>query len=269
MVKKLRRFGNISRDTWDALAKEDAMFYILTDKNKKGDRWNLDEFLETGRDQWQQFKNFLSHYGLEHVYSTEGIAIDLGCGTGRLTIAMSKDFERVIGIDVSKGMIEKANINKSTLEVKNCEFLINNGVDLSNISDQSADFCFSYLTLQHCPSRSQVLHYVREFSRVLKPNGVALFQFRVAPTWFIYFRLIISRTKTKLLGRLLKKEDNYANLDAFAGNWVPLIQAYRGISKHFQAFYLVQTPVELYKNRFWDLSNEVERWKRSFWLCIK
>jgi len=95
---------------------------------------------------------------------------------------MCRDFERVIGVDVSEQMIEKANINRSTLGIKNCEFLVNNGVDLSIIPDQSVDFCFSYLTLQHCPSGRQVLHYIREFSRVLKSDGVALFQFRVAPT---------------------------------------------------------------------------------------
>lgn len=270
LVKKLQRLGEISRDTWDTLAKEDAMFYILTAENKRGGEWNLDEFLETGQRQWQQFKNLLSHYGLERVYSSRGRAIDLGCGTGRLVLAMYEDFAQVIGVDVSEHMIEKANINRSTLGVNNCEFVINNGVDLSSISDGSVDFCLSYLTLQHCPSGKQVLHYVREFSRVLKPNGVALFQFRVAPTWFFYFRFIISRAQTKLLSWLFKKgEDNYAILDAFAGNWVPLTQAYREISKHFQAFYLIQSPVELYKDRFWDLSSEFERWKRSFWLCIK
>ena len=68
-VRRLRRLGKISRDTWDALAKEDAMFYILTAENKRGGERNLDEFLETGQRQWQQFKNLLSHYGLERVYS--------------------------------------------------------------------------------------------------------------------------------------------------------------------------------------------------------
>lgn len=269
-MNKLRRLGDISRKTWDALAEEDARFYILTDKEKKGGSWDLDEFLETGRNQWQQFKNLLSHYGFERVYLSKGVALELGCGVGRLVLAMCPDFKRVIGADVSQRMIEQANINKRLLKIKNVEFQANNGVDLSNISAQSVDFCFSYLALQHCPSKKQVLHYIGEFSRVLKPNGVALFQFRVAPSRFIYLKFIASKTKTKLLSKLFKRrEGNYASLDAFAGNWVPLNEAYREIGKHFQAYYLIQTPVELYQDRFWELSSEIQRWKRSFWLCIK
>lgn len=268
--KKLRRLGDISRKTWDALAEDDAMFYILTAEGKKGGSWDLNEFLETGRNQWQQFKNFLCHYGLERVYLSKGTALELGCGTGRLVLAMCPDFKRVIGVDVSQRMIEQANISKRLLKINKVEFQANNGVDLANISAQSVDFCFSYLTLQHCPSKQQVLHYIGEFSRVLKPNGVALFQFRVAPSLFIYLKFIVSKTKTKLLGKLFKRKgENYASLDAFAGNWVPLSEAYREISKHFQAYYLIQTPVELYEDRLWELSSEIERWKRSFWLCIK
>jgi ubiquinone/menaquinone biosynthesis C-methylase UbiE len=269
-MKRLLKSGKSSKDTWDALAREDAMFYTLTDSTKKGGGWKVEEFLETGLRQWEQFRNLLSNYGLEHVCSPKSVAIDLGCGTGRLTIAMSRDFERVIGVDVSKAMIEKAEINKSAAGIKNCDFMVNNGVDLSDIDDQSVDFCFSYIALQHCPSRKQVLHYIREFSRVLQPNGVALFQFRIAPTFLIFLKSIISQKRTKLLSTVLKQwRGDHSKSDAFTGNWVSLARAYKEISKFFKAFYLMQTPIELYPNGFWDLSDSVERWKRSFWLCIK
>lgn len=47
MKKKLRKLGEVSKRTWNELAKEDAMFCILTDEQKRG-KWNLDEFLESG-----------------------------------------------------------------------------------------------------------------------------------------------------------------------------------------------------------------------------
>jgi len=268
-MKKLRRLGILSKDTWNDLAKEDAMYYILADTNKKEGQWNLDEFLETGRSQWKQFKDFLSKYGLKRVYSSKGRALDLGCGTGRIAFAMSNDFDQVIGMDVSEDMIEKATANKELLGISNCEFSVNNGIDLSDISNQSIDFCFSYISLQHCPSGKQVLNYIKEFSRVLKPDGVMLIQFRVAPTLFYYYRFIFSRIEMKLLDRLFRRLDKVVTLDAFAGNWVPLSRVYREISKYFKAYYLVQSPAEIYTNRFWELNDKLERWKRSFWLCIK
>ena len=35
------------RNDWDALAKSDALWAILTDSNKAGGGWNVAEFLET------------------------------------------------------------------------------------------------------------------------------------------------------------------------------------------------------------------------------
>jgi ubiquinone/menaquinone biosynthesis C-methylase UbiE len=262
-----------SKNTWNALAEDDAMFYILTDINKKDGKWNLDEFLETGRKQWQQFKNLLSNYGLERAYSTKGKALDLGCGTGRMAFAMSEDFNQVIGIDVSEDMIEKANINKDLLGINNCEFLVNNGMDISDIANESIDFCLSYIVLQHCPSGKLVLNYIKEFSRVLKPDGVMFIQFRVAPTLLFYYRFILSRMRVKIQKLLFRRGKinfkPYYDLDALAGNWVSLPQAYREISKYFRSYYLLQSPVEIYKERFWELSDKLERWKRSYWLCMK
>jgi len=57
--------------------------------------------------------------------------------------------------------------------------------------------------------------------------------------------------------------------DAFMGNWVPYPKICQVVSKNFSYFYFFHTPIEVYKERFWELSNEYERWKRSFWICIK
>ena len=272
-MKNLRKLGIKSKNTWNALAEEDAMFYILTDTDKKSRKWNVDEFLETGRNQWQQFKHLLSNYGLERAYSSKGTAIDLGCGTGRLAFAMSEDYNQVIGIDVSEHMIEKAVTNKDSLGINNCTLMVNNGLDLADIPEQSVDFCFSYIVLQHCPSAKQVLHYIKEFARVLKPDGVMLIQFRVAPTLLFYYRFILSRIRTKLTGKLFRRSKesskHHASQDAFVGNWVSLPQAYREISRYFRSYYLLHSPIEIYGDRFWELNKELDRWKRSYWLCIK
>lgn len=274
MEKRFDRFGNISKRTWNILAEEDAEFYVLTDEKKRG-KWNINEFLDTGKVQWNQIKKLLIRY---EAYPQKGIALDIGCGTGRIALAMSNDFEKVVGVDVSEVMIEKANRNKETLGIKNIEFIVNNGIDLTHISNESVDFVLSYITLQHCPSSVQVLNYINEFSRVLKPKGVAFFQFRVFPTFsiyhlFLYLKFIVGKITRRLLERIRKKivtsGPNYDKLDAFRGNWIPYNTAYKVISRNFRHFYCIQTPIELYEDRFWQLNNEFERWKRSFWLCIK
>jgi SAM-dependent methyltransferase len=67
---------------------------------------------------------------------------------------------------------------------KNVLWLLGNGADLSCVRTGAADFIFSYLVLQHLPSKALVFQYVREMLRILKPGGAFLFQFNggLAPT---------------------------------------------------------------------------------------
>lgn len=44
-VKKLARYGRLSKSTWNKLIVEDAEFYILTEKGKKEKKWDKDGVL--------------------------------------------------------------------------------------------------------------------------------------------------------------------------------------------------------------------------------
>lgn len=52
------------------------------------------------------------------------VVLDLGCGTGRQIIELSRNAKLAIGIDISEGMIKQAKVNKEQEEVKNVEFHI-------------------------------------------------------------------------------------------------------------------------------------------------
>ncbi|MCL5010731.1 MAG: class I SAM-dependent methyltransferase [Patescibacteria group bacterium] len=262
----LDKFGLLSKNTWNQLAKEDAEYYILSDKEKKGGKWDKASFLARGKEQWLGFKNLLSHYGLAQAVARDKTALDLGCGVGRMAFAMSSDFKEVFGVDAAETMIEKAKEYQKALGTANVEFSVNNGSDLRSFVDNSLDFVFSYIVLQHCPSSWQVLKYTNEFSRVLKKGGVCLFQTRVSPTlgWFLKFNIQKKIRRMKYCG----KQNNYVK-EAVMGNWVYYPRLYRTLKKNFSAFYLVFSPPEIYESDFWKLNSEFDRWKRSFVICIK
>lgn len=50
--------------------------------------------------------------------------LDLGCGTGQLAIPLHKTFSEVVGIDISKEMVEEASRICSEQDVKNVRFLV-------------------------------------------------------------------------------------------------------------------------------------------------
>ena len=53
--------------------------------------------------------------------------------------------------------------------------------DLSELGDETVDFAFSYIVLQHMPEPSFAVRYIHEMLRVLKPDGIFLFQFNSVP----------------------------------------------------------------------------------------
>ncbi len=94
--------------------------------------------------------------------STEGIYLDIGCGTGNYTSAFAKKGYQFIGIDPSEEMLTKAkNQNSnSTWKIGKAE-----NIDLPS---ESVDGITASLTLHHWQDLDQGFS---ELNRVLKPNG--------------------------------------------------------------------------------------------------
>lgn len=153
------------RDGWDRAAREDAMFNILTTPAYEGNRWPEDEFFQRGRD---EIDGLLASLDVE----PSGTALDFGCGVGRLTQALAAHFDRAVGVDVSAEMIARAEGFNDNPRVS---FRLNDASDLAQLPTGSFDFVYSMIVLQHMPSRLAG-RYVRDFIRVLRPGGLAVFQ---------------------------------------------------------------------------------------------
>ena len=79
------------------------------------------------------------------------MVLDFGCGVGRLTRVFAQHFERVIGVDISDGMVAKA--KKLHALFPNCQFLVNQYEDLRIFPDNYFDMVYSGFVLQHIPSK--------------------------------------------------------------------------------------------------------------------
>ena len=159
------------RRVWQTLGRDDPLWAVLSHADKRGGRWDPEAFLATGEVEVDVQLAALAAAGLPR---GRGLALDFGCGAGRLSRAMARHFPRVIGIDVSSSMIDAA--RRLNADVPNVEFRENASPRIERIADASVDFVFSHITLQHIPG-SLAAGYVSEFFRVLAPGGVAAFQF--------------------------------------------------------------------------------------------
>jgi SAM-dependent methyltransferase len=156
------------RNAWNDLAERDALGAILTDPAKAGGGWSLAEFMATGLAEIDTVMKHLSAIG--HSPEFGGIALDFGCGVGRLTQAMARQFAFCVGIDISRRMIETA---ESLNQHEHCSYVAAGGPHLP-FDEGTFSFIYSNIVLQHVPHKFAI-GYLQEFERVLKPGGILLF----------------------------------------------------------------------------------------------
>lgn len=155
---------------WNTFGKQDPLWAIITRSDKKGNKWDIDEFFKTGDRKIDQLFDMLKE---QNIQVNNGSALDFGCGVGRLTLALASHFDQVSGVDIAQSMIDLANRYNKFPE--RCTYYVNTKDDLSLFDNHSFDFIYTIIVLQHMrPEYAK--SYIAEFTRLLKPGGVAVFQ---------------------------------------------------------------------------------------------
>ena len=187
------------RATWTALGEDDPLWAILSQPDKRGGQWNPEEFFAAGEAEIAGLEHWCAHLGLPREHRR---ALDFGCGVGRLTRALASRYDEVVGVDISPSMLEQA--RRLHEAVRNVRFVENAQPRLDFLDDASIDLVYCVITLHHIPAHLQ-LAYVREFMRVLKPGGLAVFQIAsgYASDWRgVGYRLLPNRILAPLRRRV-------------------------------------------------------------------
>ncbi|MBU0989883.1 MAG: class I SAM-dependent methyltransferase [Proteobacteria bacterium] len=125
--------------------------------------------------------------------------LDIGCGTGALTLRAAQKGANVKGIDVNLQMLEIAQKRANKMNVtQNVEFCVMGVAELDGETSESYDvvmsgLCFSELT-EH-----ELVYTLKELKRILKPRGILLLADEVRPNslskktfnWLIRLPLVI------------------------------------------------------------------------------
>lgn len=172
---------------WTKLGEEDPLWAVLSlEKYRHANRKDaLDDFYLTGSGDVGLIEKTLIRNGIT---LPEGqTVVELGCGVGRVTSHLSRKFANVIGVDISKSMIDAATSHFDANNITNASFKL-----LSEVDDYSylpkCDLLFSLIVLQHSPP-PVISVAVRGAIRSLNLNGVALFQ---VPTYIPGYKFIAS-----------------------------------------------------------------------------
>ena len=158
------------RRVWNELGADDPLWAILSHREKRGGLWNEAEFFAAGEAEVAAIDAMCTPLARPHA---RRLALDFGCGVGRLTRALASRYANVVGVDISPSMLERARALNA--HVPNMRFVENVHSRLDFLADASVDFIYSTITLHHIPPALQRA-YIAEFARVLAPDGVAVFQ---------------------------------------------------------------------------------------------
>ena len=196
-----RRDLNENMRDWDYLAEKDALWAILTDASKANGKWDIAEFMATGDAEIETVMDHLARINCTPM--TNGSALDFGCGVGRLTQSIATRFTSCIGVDISRQMIQRAVLlNRHA----HCRYVAHSNIRLP-FADGSFVFIYSNIVLQHVP-RCLSMEYLREFVRVLAPDGVLVFgvqdSFAVRDSRSLLFRVRQQLRIRSRIKRLLK-----------------------------------------------------------------
>ena len=89
------------RAYWDDAARRNAVWYVDTSLSYEGP--DMDRFFETGRRIVSEALD-----GSPVPLPGTGTAVEIGAGLGRVCRALADRFDRVVGLDVSPEMVERA-----------------------------------------------------------------------------------------------------------------------------------------------------------------
>jgi SAM-dependent methyltransferase len=175
-----------TRDTvnnyWEKFAQKDPYTYVLTNL-KDGD---AQEFWESGRRTVEgELVPLVQARGI-----CPGIGLELGCGPGRLVFPLAGYFLEVLGVDITEGMVRRAQQVASERAVRNvCFRTISGPEDLMRDTGKYAgriNFLYSLLVFQHIPDLPMIAGYLKAVAMLLQEDGVAYLQFDTRPKSFAY-----------------------------------------------------------------------------------
>lgn len=165
------------REDWTVLGAQDPLWAVHVAADKRGGRWDVEEFLDLGRTDVAAARERLARLGLPTTWDR---VLDFGCGAGRLTQALAEHAREVVGVDVSEPMLARAReLDRSGGK---CTFVHTDTPDLAVLPAGHVDLVYSERVLQHLPA-AVVDRYLAEFLRVLRPGGLALLHCTTRPLW--------------------------------------------------------------------------------------
>jgi SAM-dependent methyltransferase len=154
------------RAYWDDGARRNAAWYV--DTTVSYEEPDMSRFFDDGR---RIVAELVESSPVEP--AGRELAVEIGSGLGRVCLALADRFDRVVGVDISPEMVQRA---RELVSDPRVTFQVGDGLGLGGVDDACADLVLSFTVFQHIPRPDIVHGYLVEAARVLRPGGLLVFQ---------------------------------------------------------------------------------------------
>src|SRR5687767_12790864 len=110
---------------WQSFGERDPLWAVLTEDQKKDNRWTVADFMASGTDLVDWYAAGLKSLGIAPRFAR---ALDFGCGVGRVTQALTRMAGDVVGIDIAPAMVARA--REANRHGARCRYVVNDRDDL-------------------------------------------------------------------------------------------------------------------------------------------
>lgn len=154
------------------------------------------DFLLQSVKKWFNKPDQISHYTNEYIEGPtsaeqyllnslpDGSSIlDVGCGTGRISVYLAERGYQVTGVDVSERLLSVAREN-SKKKRQDIRFYSSEGINLPYLNEEF-DAILAIKVLCYIPTRELRNEKLKEFYRLLKPSGTCIITQNIVPDEYI------------------------------------------------------------------------------------
>ncbi len=172
--KTMVRLVRHVHDVWSAYGKTEPHWSVVTSESYLSDRiaGTREHFYQSGADNVKQLRAILERNGAD--ISTLSTCLELGCGVGRVTQWLAREFSKVVAVDISRPHLDLAVEQLGKQSISNVDFIC-----LSSLDDVEAlpryDLFYSLIVLQHNPPPVIRRMLATIFSKA-NEGGVCVFQ---------------------------------------------------------------------------------------------
>lgn len=172
----------VRRAEWEHFAADNPLHYICTGAEGRSES----SFWQSGQELVQnEFLPVLVRYQVPR-----NLAIELGCGVGRLAIPLSNHFQKVVGLDIAQAMVSRASQLAQQKGAVNARFIQiqdpQQALEQLALYTGTADLVYSMLVFQHIDDFNVIDEYVRLVRGLLTKSGMAYLQFDTRPKGLLY-----------------------------------------------------------------------------------